>query len=189
MQWLFEPNPEITNISVIWIFRIANLISAIVLLLMPAVLGYFWKSKRRSVSDSNILLCIGIVFMLGLKKFLMAFMTEWAPYPIICTLLDIGTAVLLIIQLCLLPSLILTILRIPSLDELQLALKNADGELLFFQDENVYLKLENAALLESNGKLIRELETMDWGNRKDCTTAELREVLDKIGGSSGDGDS
>lgn len=189
MQWLFEPNPEVTNTYVIWIFRIANLISAFVLLLMPAVLGYFWKFKRRGVSDSNILLCIGIVFMLGLKKFLMVFMSAWAPYPIFCTLLDVGTAGLLFGQLCLLPSLILTILRVPSLDELQHALKQADGELLFFQDENVSLKLDNASLLEINGKLVRELETMDWANRKDCTTAELRSVLDNIGGSSGDGDS
>jgi hypothetical protein len=166
-------------------FHISNMLSGLLLVLIPAMLIYFLHKKERGVSDPVLRLLIGTITLLGVKKITIVFFQKWYEYPRFCTAVDMLTAFMLLILFLHLPQLILRILDMTSRETLITDLHHEKSAKTVAQDSETRLKIENAAMrskLFQVENVLDRLHQVGSPTAKE-TVAEMRDVLSRNGGS------
>lgn len=189
MEWLFDTHGFMLrqHCGVGWtdslrlVYKFSNLVIACCYFSIPLMFLFFWYKRRNDITQPWILFVFACtIFLSAFTFFDEVLVFYWSPYRFY-TLISIATSLLSFLSACLLPKVILTILKLPSRE----IIHKLNGEL-----NRLLLKerIEKMATEEKRAKLAQKveilegmLETNAWMHDRGTAMAQLKEMLLTIG--------
>jgi len=148
------------NTSLLWLFVISNLVTALSYFSIPIALGFF-AYKRADINFKWMLLLFSIfIFACGITHVL-SVVTIWIPVYGLTGIADAFTAIVSVITAILLWPLIPKTLRIPSPSSLLLANKKLADEILYHKETKAQLSQLNTELDRLVELRTRELQASE----------------------------
>lgn len=185
MSWLFDVYSFMTRNhcgpgwtpALAYTYKFSNLVIAISYFSIPAMLVAFWRKRRNDAGGMYILILFAcFIFFCGITHLTDVFVFYWPAYRLF-TLIYAITAITSFLTACVLPSVILKLLKLPSRE----VIHNINDQLqkLTWQQHlsNINLEERNTKLTEHIKHLEDMLETNAWMHDKASALKELREML------------
>jgi diguanylate cyclase (GGDEF)-like protein/PAS domain S-box-containing protein len=171
------------NPSLLWLFVISNLITALSYFSIPLALGFF-AYKRKDIDLKWMLLLFSVfIFACGITHVL-SVVTIWNPVYGLTGIAEAFTAIVSVITAVLLWLLIPKALRIPSPSSLLLANKKLEDEILYHKETKAQLSRLNTELDRLVELRTRELQASEQRFRTIFEQAPLGiAVIDSVTGN------
>lgn len=163
--------------SLIYAYKFANLVIACSYLSIPVTMIVFWHKRRNNLSHSWVVVLIAVfISMTGLMHLDDILVFYWPAYrffTIMCCL----TAGVAFFTACMLPAVMLHILKLPSRESIHRINGELNKIVLEQHLRQDMLEQRNKTLIEKITILESMLETNQWVNDKATALKELREML------------